>query len=78
LNIARKEFATARRLLEGAIGRAPREVLFWETLSHVLLQEGSDWPAAEGALRKVLELDPANREARRNLTVLLREQAVKA
>jgi Flp pilus assembly protein TadD len=44
-------------------------------LSHALLQEGKDWPAAEQALRKVLELDPGNVEARNNLAVLLCCQA---
>jgi tetratricopeptide (TPR) repeat protein len=77
LNMARKDFASARSLLEGAIGRAPGEVLLWEVLSHALLQEGSDCPAAERALRKVLELDPANPEARRNLALLRREEVVR-
>jgi Flp pilus assembly protein TadD len=37
------------------------------------LQEGKDWGEAERVLRKVLELQPGNAEARRNLEILLRE-----
>src|SRR5262249_36237364 len=74
LSIARKDFRTAKTLLEEAIAQAPAEVLLWEILSHALLQEGTDWPAAERALRKVLQFDPSNPEAKRNLGVLLRQQ----
>jgi hypothetical protein len=41
-------------------------------LSHVLLQENKDLAGAEKALRAVLELDPANAEARHNLALLAR------
>jgi Flp pilus assembly protein TadD len=41
-------------------------------LSHVLLQEGQDWDAAERALRDVLALDPNHQETRHNLALLLR------
>jgi cytochrome c-type biogenesis protein CcmH/NrfG len=47
-------------------------------LSHVLLQEGRDWAAAEGALRQVLALDPSHAEARQNLALLLRQQGRQA
>jgi GT2 family glycosyltransferase/tetratricopeptide (TPR) repeat protein len=72
--LARREYPAARGLLEEALSRAPREAALWEVLSHALLQEGRDWGAAEHALRQVLELEPANAEARRNLAVLLRQQ----
>jgi hypothetical protein len=44
-------------------------------LTHALLQEGADWEGAELALRRVLELDPDNAEARGNLDVLERQMA---
>ena len=72
-HMARREFPEARRVLEEAIGRTPGEVLLWGVLSQALLQEGRDWPAAERALRKVMELDPGNVEAQVNLAILLRQ-----
>src|SRR5262249_8024718 len=72
--LARQEFAQARLVLEEAIARAPGAVAPHELLSYVLLREGNDWSGAEQALRKVLELDPGNAEARSNLGVLLRQQ----
>ncbi|MCI0460908.1 MAG: glycosyltransferase, partial [Gemmataceae bacterium] len=73
--LARREFATARQQLVDLIPQAPEAVWPRVILSHVLLQEGRDWRAAEQALRDVLALDPDNAEARHNLTVLLRQQA---
>jgi tetratricopeptide (TPR) repeat protein len=73
-SLARKEFAAARGLFEGAIAGAPEAPVPWVLLSHALLQEGRDWAAAERALRKVLQLDPGNLEAHNNLAVLLRRQ----
>jgi tetratricopeptide (TPR) repeat protein len=73
-HLARREFAPARRLLEETIGRHPTAVGPHVFLSYVLLQEGQDYGAAERTLRRVLELDPNNAEARRNLEVLLRQQ----
>jgi hypothetical protein len=65
-HLGRQEFAEALRLVEEAIGHAPREV--WRT--RVLLQEGRDMQAAERALREVLALDATIQEARRNLAAL--------
>jgi tetratricopeptide (TPR) repeat protein len=72
--LARREFAAARRLLEEATARAPQALWPRVILSHVLLQEGRDWEAAERALRDVLALAPDHAEARRNLAVLLCHQ----
>jgi tetratricopeptide (TPR) repeat protein len=72
--LARREFGAARRVLEEAAARFPREVQPRLALSRVLLQEGRDWEAAERALRDVLRLDPGQAEARRNLAVLLKQQ----
>src|SRR5262249_24171108 len=68
--MARRDWATARQMLEEARDRKPRELMLWAVLSHVLLQEGRDADGAEQALLRVLELDPANSEARSNLAVL--------
>ena len=73
-HLARREFVPARQVLEHTIARAPKAVWPRVILSHALLQEGSDWHAAEQALRDVLDLDPSQSEARSNLAVLLRSQ----
>jgi len=73
--LTRKEFGAARQLLEETIGRHPRELWPRVLLSHVYLQEGADWQAAESALRAVLELQPDHAEARQNLTVLLSKKS---
>jgi tetratricopeptide (TPR) repeat protein len=76
--LARKEYAPARSLLEGAIGHAPRALGPRVLLSHALLQEGQDPDAAEQVLRAILDLDPAQAEARHNLAVLLRDRGCRA
>jgi tetratricopeptide (TPR) repeat protein len=68
-HLARKEFAAARQILQEAIARAPEAMWPRVILSHVELQEGRDWPAAERALLAILELDPEHQEARHNLAV---------
>jgi hypothetical protein len=73
-HLARKEFTAARAILDEVIGRDTGAVWPRVIRTHVLLQEGQDWPAAEPALRALLALDPGHAEARRNLTVLLRQQ----
>jgi tetratricopeptide (TPR) repeat protein len=65
-----RQFAGARQVLDAALARRPDDVELWLALSHALLQEGRDRVAAEAALCRVLELDPANAEARHNLAVL--------
>ncbi len=77
-HLGRKEFAAARQLLEETIAQYPQALWPRVILSHVLLQEGRDWAAAEQALRDVLALDPNHREARHNLAILLREHGVTA
>jgi GT2 family glycosyltransferase/thioredoxin-like negative regulator of GroEL len=72
--LARREFAAARQRLEELIAREPEALAPREILSHVLLQEGRDWDAAEAALRHVLQLAPNHRAARRNLATLLRQR----
>lgn len=74
LHLAHREFAEASRLLEAAIAQAPQALWPRVIRSHVLLQQGQDWAAAEQALRDVLALDPHHAEARRNLDVLLTRQ----
>ncbi len=74
MHLAREELALAKGPLAEAIHRAPRAVGPRVLLTHALLREGRDWPAAEKALRDLLVLDPSNREARHNLKLLLRKQ----
>jgi Flp pilus assembly protein TadD len=69
-----REFGKARQMLETIIARVPKAICPRVFLTHVLLQEGRDWPAAEKALRDVLALEPDHAEARSNLEVLLRQQ----
>ena len=59
----RKELAAARDILQDAIAGVPKALWPRVLLSHALLQEGRDWPAAERALRDVLDIDLANPRA---------------
>jgi glycosyltransferase involved in cell wall biosynthesis len=70
-HLARKEYVQARRILEKMTADWPQ--LLWPKvhLSRALLQQGRDWTAAEKALRAVLALDPAHKEATHNLNKLL-------
>ena len=56
MHLARKEFATARQLLENAIQQAPHVLTAYVLLSHVLLQSG-DESTAEPLLRRIVEMD---------------------
>ncbi|HTU92816.1 MAG TPA: glycosyltransferase [Gemmataceae bacterium] len=69
MNLARREFAAARQLLESTIRQAPHILTGHIILSHVLLQSG-DEIAAEPQLRRIVELDPGQAESWRNLAVL--------
>lgn len=73
-HLARKEFAEARAVLDALIARSPEAVAprFYRT--HVLMAEGKDWAAAEGALHDLLRLDPRQAQGWHNLTVVLRRQ----
>jgi len=73
MHLARQEFAPARQILETTIAAHPAAVWPRVILSHVLLQEGRDWRAAERGLRDVLTLDPSHNEARQNPEILLRQ-----
>jgi glycosyltransferase involved in cell wall biosynthesis len=70
-HLARKEYVQARQILEKMTADWPQ--LLWPKvhLSRALLQQGRDWAAAEKALRDVLALDPAHKEATHNLNKLL-------
>jgi tetratricopeptide (TPR) repeat protein len=74
LHLTKGELAAARTLLEGLIARAPDALAPRFYLTHVLMAEGRDWPAAERALHEVLRLDPAQAQCWYNLTVVLRRQ----
>jgi glycosyltransferase involved in cell wall biosynthesis/predicted Zn-dependent protease len=69
-HLTRGEYAAAKQQLNGAIARSPRSLAPRIGLSHVLMLEGRDWPAAEQALRDVLALEPTHAETLRNLAIL--------
>jgi Flp pilus assembly protein TadD len=52
----------------------PGDAYFWILLSYAYLQEGKDTEGAERTLRKILELEPDNVEAKNNLELLLRRR----
>ncbi len=67
----RSDFAEARLVLEETIALAPTAIAPRVLLTHALLREGLDMPAAEVGLRDVLALDPDHQEAKGNLRILL-------
>lgn len=74
LHLAKKDFHSARAILEQVIRQTPEAMPPRFYLTHVLLQEGKDWEAAERALRDLLAIDPYLAQAWYNLTALLRRQ----
>jgi tetratricopeptide (TPR) repeat protein len=68
--LEQRNFEAAKTLLAREITERPGSLPLRVLLSHVLLQEGKDWAAAENALRAVLELDPGHQEAQHNLKAL--------
>jgi Flp pilus assembly protein TadD len=72
--LARKEFDSAKTIFSQTAEEFPAMLEPRILLSYAYLQEGKDWDAAEQALHAVLALDPGNKEARNNLTVLCRQQ----
>jgi tetratricopeptide (TPR) repeat protein len=76
--LGRKQFRSARAILEQTITAAPQAISPRITLTHVLLQEGQDLAKAEQALRDLLALDPGNMQAKRNLEALLQHRQLAA
>jgi tetratricopeptide (TPR) repeat protein len=72
--LARQEFGPCRQLLEEVIAHEPRAVTPRQFLSYCLLQEHRDLAAAERVLRELVQLEPRDVEAWRNLALLLRGQ----
>jgi glycosyltransferase involved in cell wall biosynthesis len=70
--LARKDHAGAAAVLEAAAREFPHSVGVRVALSHVRLAEGAAPEVLEAAFKSVLELDPANAQARHNLEVLMR------
>ncbi len=68
------DLASAREILEESLGHAPDAIRPRILLTHVLLQEGKDWEAAETVLRDVVKRDPRQGESWRNLASLMRQQ----
>jgi tetratricopeptide (TPR) repeat protein len=73
-NLAQRDFLAARVILEQVIAQAPNAMPPRFYLTHVLLEEGKDWQAAEYALRELLRIDPCQAQGWYNLTALLRRQ----
>lgn len=71
--LGKRRYRDARTLLESAIVNHPTQLAPRVLLTHVLLDEGADWPAAEMALLNVLEMAPEHAEARHNLEVLRKQ-----
>jgi len=74
VHLAKKNFREARRIVEELLTEHPKAIHLHHFLSHVLLQEGRDWVAAERVLRNILALDPNHAEAKKNLGVLFEQQ----
>lgn len=75
-HLAQKDFTGARQLLEQAVERFPRAIKPGRLLTYVLLQEGKDPAGAERALLALLELDPNDAEAKKNLALLRQRRGV--
>jgi tetratricopeptide (TPR) repeat protein len=73
LDLARREFATARDRLHRAITQAPHALWPREMLCEVLAAEGAEPGAVAKALREVLQLNPNHVQARRQLARLTGE-----
>jgi GT2 family glycosyltransferase/tetratricopeptide (TPR) repeat protein len=73
--VQRRELDAARKTLDAVINLDPRAVGPRVLISHVLIQDGKDWGAAEKALHDILALDANNQEAKHNLQVLRRNQS---
>lgn len=71
--LGRKRYREARAVVEAAAADHPGHLPLRVLLTHVLIEEGADWAAAEQALRAVLALDPEHKEAAHNLAVLLKQ-----
>jgi predicted Zn-dependent protease len=75
VQLGQRQFAAAQAAVQQLIDRYPSTVEPRTLLSHALLQEGLDWPAAERALQAVLALAPEHGEAQHNLAVLRQLQS---
>jgi predicted Zn-dependent protease len=65
-----QDFAGTRSILEELSLQFPRELMIWLILGNALLAEGKDLERAEQVLQKIIDLDPANTTAKRNLAAL--------
>ncbi len=74
VHLAKDEYPAARKTFEELIRKIPDAIQPRVLLTHALIREAKDWPAAEQALREVLARDPKHAETRHNLAVLLRQQ----
>lgn len=73
--LARRDFASAKALLQSAIRHNPRSLALRIAWADVLLTEGNDGAAAEQALQDVLTLNPNYEQARQQLAALRQRPA---
>jgi GT2 family glycosyltransferase/tetratricopeptide (TPR) repeat protein len=76
--LAQQDFESASNILEQVGAKFPYELTIWLILGNALLATGKDLGRAEEVLRKIVELDPANSAARRNLTALEKTRSQRA
>ena len=69
-HLGRREFDTAKQIVQELIAQDPKALRPRILLSHVLLQEDRGADAAERALLDVFAIDPRNTEVQNNLAVL--------
>ena len=69
-HLAGSDLDASRAVLETASARSPGNLRLLTLLTQVLLQQGSDAPAAEAALRDILRIDPNHAGAKRTLVAM--------
>ena len=74
--LARKDHAGAAAVPEAAVKEFPQSVVVRVALSHLRLAEGAPPEVLEATFKSVLELDPANAQARHNMEVLMATREV--
>jgi glycosyltransferase involved in cell wall biosynthesis len=76
LAMAKRDIATARRILEDALVQHPKALWLRILLADILLRVAKDVVAAEHQLRAILELSPNELQSRQKLTELLAKRIV--
>ena len=69
-HLGRRDFASARGILEEINAAAPGQMRVLMLLTQVLLEQGTDRDAAESSLKAILAIDPTHAAARRTMEEL--------